>query len=52
MSLNTCIDLIQQQKLIQEYNHYKSQPSKQIFADIYMLKKDLKNVHIVDINMK
>ena len=39
MSLNTCIDFIQQQELIQKYNHYKSQPSKQIFTDTYMLKK-------------
>ena len=39
MSLNTCIEFIQQQDLIQEHNHYKSQPSGQIFADIYMLKK-------------
>ena len=51
ISLNTSIDFIQQQKLIQKYNHYKSQPSKQIFADIYILKK-IKNVHIVDMNMK
>ena len=28
MSLNTCIDFIQQQELIQKYNHYKSQPSE------------------------
>ena len=28
MSLNTCIDFIQQQELIQQYNHNKSQPSK------------------------
>ena len=27
------------QKLIQKYNHYKSQPSKQIFVDTHMLKK-------------
>lgn len=39
MSLNTCIDFIQQQELIQKYNHHKSQPSEQIFADMYMLKK-------------
>ena len=39
MSLNTCIDFIRQQKLIQKYNHDKSQPSEQIFADTYMLKK-------------
>ena len=38
MSLNTCIDFIQQQKLIQKCNHCKSQPSEQIFADTYMLK--------------
>ena len=42
MSLNTCIGFIQQQELIQKYNHYKSQPSEQIFADIYILKKILK----------
>ena len=51
MSLNTCIDFIQQQELIQKYKYDKSQPSEQIFADTYMLKK-LKNVHIVDMNMK
>ena len=39
MSLNTYIDFIQQKELIQKYSHYKSQPSKQIFADTYMLKK-------------
>ena len=39
MSLNTCIDFIRQQELIEKYNHYKSQPSKQIFADTYMLIK-------------
>ena len=39
MSLNTCIDFIQQQELIQKYNQDKSQPSEQIFADTYMLKK-------------
>ena len=33
MSLNTRIDFIQQEELIQKYNHYKSQPSEQIFAD-------------------
>ena len=38
MSLNTCIDLIQQKELIQKYNHDKNQPSEQIFADIYLLK--------------
>ena len=42
MSLNTCLDFIQQQELIQKYNHHKSQPSEQIFADTYMLKKILK----------
>ena len=42
MSLNTCIDFIQQQKLIQKYNHDKSQTSGQTFADTYMLKKDFK----------
>ena len=51
MSLNTCIDFIQQQELIQNYKYDKSQPSEQIFADTYMLKKD-KNVRIVDVNMK
>ena len=39
MSLNTCIDFIKQQELIQTYNRDKSQPSKQIFANTYMLKK-------------
>ena len=39
MSLNTCIDFIQQQELIQKYNHNKSQRSEQIFTDSYMLKK-------------
>ena len=52
ISLNTCIDFIQQQELIQNYNHDKSQPSRQIFAYTYMLKKILKNVRIVDVNMK
>ena len=33
ISLNNCIDFIQQQELIQKYNHYKSQRSNQIFAD-------------------
>ena len=42
MSLNTYVDFIQQQELIQKYNHYKSQLSEQIFADIYMLKTILK----------
>ena len=42
MSLSTFIDLIQQLELMQKYNHDKSQPSKEIFADIYMLKKDFK----------
>ena len=51
ISLNTCIDFIQQQELIQKYNHDKNQPSEQIFADTYMLKK-IKNVCIVDMNMK
>ena len=36
MSWNTCTDFIQQQELIQKYNHYKSQPSEQIFANTYM----------------
>ena len=31
-SLNTCINLMQQQELIQKYYHDKSQPSKQIFT--------------------
>ena len=39
MSLNTYIDFIQQQELIQKYNHDKSQSSKQIFTNTYMLKK-------------
>ena len=39
MSLYTCIDFIQQQELIQKYNHYKSQPSEQIFNNTYVLKK-------------
>ena len=38
MSLNACIAFIQQQELIQKYNHDKSQPNEQIFADTYMLK--------------
>ena len=42
MSLNNCIDFIQQQELMQKYNHSKSQPSEQKFADNYMLKKILK----------
>ena len=42
MSLNTCIDFIQQQELIQKYNPDKSQHSEQIFANNYMLKKILK----------
>ena len=50
--LNTCIDFIRQQKLIQKYNHAKSQPSEQIFADTYMLKNLFKNVRIVDVNIK
>ena len=33
MSLNTCIDFIQQQELIQKFNHEKSQPSENIYAD-------------------
>ena len=33
MSLNSCIDFIPRKELIQKYNHYKSQPSEQIFAD-------------------
>ena len=48
MSLNTCIDFQQQQNLMQEYNHDKSQPNEEIFAGTYMLK----NVHIIDLNMK
>ena len=47
MSLNTCIEFIQQQKLIQKYNHYKSQLSEQIFADTYMLKKILKKMFVL-----
>ena len=39
MFLNTCIDFIQLQVLIQKYNHDKSQPSEQIFANTYMIKK-------------
>ena len=39
ISLNTFIDFKQKQELIQKYNHYKSQPSEQIFTDTYMLKK-------------
>ena len=39
MSLNTCIDFIQQQELIQKSNHDKSQHSEQIFTNTYMLKK-------------
>ena len=31
MSLNACIDFIQQQELIQKYNYDKSHPNKQIF---------------------
>ena len=42
MPLNSCIDFIQQQELIQKYNHYQSQPSEQIFTDTYMLKNFLK----------
>ena len=41
-SLNTCIDFLQQQELIQKDNHDKSQYSEQIFADTYMLKIFLK----------
>ena len=52
MSLNTCIDFIQRQELIQKYNHDKSQPSKQIFTDTYMLKKIFLNVRIEYVNMK
>ena len=40
ISLNSSIDFIQQQELIKKYNHCKSQLSKQIFVDTYMLKKD------------
>ena len=42
MSLNTCIDFIQQQELIQKYNRDKSQYCEEIFADIYILKEILK----------
>ena len=52
ISLNTYVDFIQQQELIQKYNHYKSQPSEQIFVDTYMLKNIFLNVCIVDVNMK
>ena len=52
MSLDNCIDFIQQEKFIQKCNHDKSQPCEQIFADTYMLKKIFKNVRIVDVNMK
>ena len=52
MFLNTCIDFIQQQELIQRYNHYKSQSSEEIFADTYMLKNILKIVRIVEVNIK
>ena len=51
ISLNTCIDFLQQQELIQKYDHDKSQPSEQIFANTYTLKKILK-ICIVDLNMK
>ena len=39
MFLNTCIDFIQQQELIQKYNYDKSQYSEQIFVDTYVLEK-------------
>ena len=39
MFWNTCIDFIQQQELIQKYNHFKSQPSEHLFTDTYILKK-------------
>ena len=39
MSLNICIDFMQKQELVQKSNHNKSQSSKQIFADTYMLNK-------------
>ena len=42
MSLNTGIDFIQLQELIQKYNHNKCQPSERIFTDTSMLKKDFK----------
>ena len=51
-SLNTHIDFIQQQELIQKYNHDKSQPSKQIFANTYVHVKKDKNVRFVVVNMK
>ena len=38
MSLNTCIDFIQQQQLIQKYNHDKSQPREKTFANTYTFK--------------
>ena len=51
MPSNTNIDFIQQQQLIKKYDHYKSQPSEQIFANTYILKK-IRNVRILDVNMK
>ena len=39
MPLNNCIELKVQQEIIYKYNYYKCQPSEQIFADTYMLKK-------------
>ena len=39
MSLNTCIDFIQQQELIQKYNSDKSQHSELIYVDTYVFKK-------------
>ena len=42
ISLNTGIDFILRLELTQKYNHDKNQPSEQIFANTYMLKKILK----------
>ena len=42
MSLNSCIEFIQKQELIQKYNHDKSQTSEQIFTETCMLKTFLK----------
>ena len=39
MSLNICIEFIQQQELRKKYKHDKSHPSEQILADTYILKK-------------
>ena len=42
ISLNSSIDFIQQQELIQKYSHDLSQHREQIFAYIFMLKKTKK----------